>query len=54
LGDDENAAQWLTVAARSDAEPTLLLSTLASAPEFARLRERPEIVDLMRHLNSAG
>ncbi|MBM3828289.1 MAG: site-2 protease family protein [Actinobacteria bacterium] len=54
LGDVENAAQWLTVAARSDAEPTLLLSTLVSAPEFARLRERPEIVDLIRALNSAG
>lgn len=54
LGDDENAAQWLTVAARSDAEPTTLLSTLVNAPELARLRERPEIVDLIRALRSEG
>ena len=54
LGDDENAAQWLTVAARSDAEPTTLLSTLVNAPELARLRERPEIVDLIRVLRSEG
>jgi len=54
LGDDENAAQWLTVAARSDAEPTTLLSTLVTAPEFARLRERPEIADLIRSLDSSG
>ena len=53
LGDDENAAQWLTVAARSDAEPAHLLTTLVTAPEFARLRERPEIVDLMRALSPA-
>lgn len=54
LGDDENAAQWLTVAARSDAEPTMLLSTLVNAPELARLRERPEIADLIRVLRSEG
>jgi hypothetical protein len=54
LGDDENAAQWLTVAARSDAEPTMLLSTLVNAPELARLRERREIADLIRVLRSEG
>lgn len=53
LGDDENAAQWLTVAARSDAEPTLLLATLVNAPEFDGLRRRPEIAALIRDLSSA-
>lgn len=52
LGDDERAAQWLTVAARSDAEPVLLLDALVRAPEFERLRRRPEIVDLIESLGS--
>lgn len=52
LGDDERAAQWLTVAARSDAEPTTLLEALLHAPEFDRLRLRPEIAELIRSLGS--
>lgn len=50
LGDDTNAAQWLTVAGRSDAEPAALLAALVGAPEFARIRERPEIAELIRAL----
>jgi len=52
LGDDERSAQWLTVAARSDAEPTTLLEALLHAPEFDRLRLRPEIAELIRSLGS--
>ncbi|MFM8848103.1 MAG: metalloprotease [Actinomycetota bacterium] len=50
LGDDTNAVQWLTVAGRSDAEPAALLTALVGAPEFARIRERPEIAELIRAL----
>lgn len=50
LGDEQNAVQWLTVAARSDAEPTALLLALMGAPEFVSLRARPEIAELIRNL----
>ena len=50
LGDEQNAVQWLTVAARSDAEPTALLLALMGAPEFVGLRARPEIAELIRNL----
>ncbi len=53
-GQDDAAAQWLTVAAngatRDDADETLLLSALVNDPELERLKYRPDVGRLIERL----